>query len=574
MNAEYGYFTETDGKVRFIHDPDDNDKKLAEVGYFLRIRLDLVKKSLRIPVPEEIAGRPVGLIAIIPMLPEGQPVPELDFPLIKHLYIPSGVRHLRILKAITRGSDEPGGITEEKIDLLSGCTVEISPDNPRFCVSGHGIYSRDMTQLFHIFSPGECFEVPSGVKTIRGGAGCALKGLRRLIVPESVTEIRDCAFEGCTDLEEVVIHAEKLGIRAFYGCRSLTSLSMSNIARLYDDTFKGCGTLQTLLRDLIDSCIAIRRIKIDLDKQTEEFELELDCREIAFAKAFRKNRSLKKIALSNAENICELAFCDCGSLSSAVLDCKIIGGRAFQYCKALNSVTFMNTEVIGERAFSSCEALAEVTLPNTLLMIKNNAFLSTGIRRLKVPPSVREIGRDIFGYNDHKNPMLEIYSNDGILPIRRGSCPAESGTLLLIHSAQTDNILYGFAILGDLSTVLTEHGVDFTEYDKIFKENTNSFDYDSQTLFLAAWARLRNPIGMDEETQEFFKDYVADNAELILLLTIDADNTTAGEVAAHPYLELIDDERLLYLIDESAREGKTEITAVLMQKMHERRSRE
>lgn len=505
MNAEYGFFTETDGKVKFIRDPNDDDKKHAEIGYYLRIRLDLVKKSLRIPVPEEIAGRPVGLIAIIPMLPEGQPVPELDFPLIKHLYIPSGVRHLRILKAITRGSDEPGGITEEKFDLLNGSTVEISPDNPRFCVSGHGIYSKDMTQLFHIFSPEECFEVPSGVKVIRGGAGCALKGLRRLIVPESVTEIRNCAFEGCPDLEEVNVHAEKLGIRAFYGCKSLTSLSLNGVVKLYSDTFEGCGTLQTLLRDLLDSCSAPRKIKINIDKQTEEFELELDCREVAFAKAFQKNRSLKSITLSNAENICELAFCDCSSLSSAVLDCKNIGDRAFQYCRAMNSLTLLNTEVIGERAFSSCEALAEITLPDTLLWIKNNAFLSTGIRRLKVPPSVREIGRDIFGYNNHKNPMLEIYSNNGILPIRRGSCPAENGTLLLIHSAQTDNILYGFAILGDLSKVLTEHGVDFTEYDKLLKDNTNSYDFDSQTLFLAAWARLRNPIGMDEETKVFLR---------------------------------------------------------------------
>ncbi len=35
MNAEYGYFTENDGEIHFLRDPESVDKKLAEIGYFV-----------------------------------------------------------------------------------------------------------------------------------------------------------------------------------------------------------------------------------------------------------------------------------------------------------------------------------------------------------------------------------------------------------------------------------------------------------------------------------------------------------------------------------------------------------
>lgn len=52
--------------------------------------------------------------------------------------------------------------------------------------------------------------------------------LKRITIPESVTEIKDNAFYGCDNLENVNFSAnlEKIGIQAFCGCDSLESIKL------------------------------------------------------------------------------------------------------------------------------------------------------------------------------------------------------------------------------------------------------------------------------------------------------------------------------------------------------------
>lgn len=447
MEAEYAYFTEIGGSIRFIRGGENIDPTLIEIGCFMRIRLDLAERSLRILVPETIEGRSVSLVGIIPELPLGSPIPKFDdHPPIRYLYIPSGVRHLRIGTAITRNSVVPSDTAAEKFNPLNGCTVEISPDNPHFFVSGKGIYNNDMTELLYIFSPDECFEVPAGVKLIRSSAGCALKGMKRLTIPESVNVIEDCAFEGCPDLEYADIGAKNIGERAFFGCGSLKDVKLA-------DTVRGIG---------------------------------------------------------------------------------------------------------------------------------DNAFALTEIRKLTIPPDVRMIGQSVLRndpQNDTVNTILEVYIKNDALPIGRGVSPADDGTLLVVRSPETNKSLLELVILGSLDMIFTDHGIDFTEYDKKFIEYVRTDEDHARhtamiNMLAAAVSRLRHPIGMSAETMEFYKDYASHLAGLIIKMTILLfPDTAAPEIAEHPYLQLVDDKGILELIDLVANKGKTEITAVLMQELNERRNR-
>ena len=45
-----------------------------------------------------------------------------------------------------------------------------------------------------------------------------------------------------------------------------------------------------------------------------------------------------------------------------------------------------------------------------------------------------------------------------------------------------------------------------------------------------------------------------------------------AEIAEHPFVEFVSNEGLLRLINKAAECGKTEITAALLQKLHERRN--
>lgn len=100
MYAEYAYYTEERGKIHMLHSDAVFDKNNAHIGYFLRIRLDLITNGLRVIVPEKLKGKPVEFVMIMPELPDDRSVPEFDFPMIKYLYIPSCVKHLRIMSEI------------------------------------------------------------------------------------------------------------------------------------------------------------------------------------------------------------------------------------------------------------------------------------------------------------------------------------------------------------------------------------------------------------------------------------------------------------------------------------------
>ncbi len=70
-----------------------------------------------------------------------------------------------------------------------------------------------------------------------------------LVIPNSVTSIGLCAFEGCTSLTSVIIpnSVTSIGTRAFSDCNNLTSLSIGNgITSISPIDFYGCNKLKSI----------------------------------------------------------------------------------------------------------------------------------------------------------------------------------------------------------------------------------------------------------------------------------------------------------------------------------------
>lgn len=100
---------------------------------------------------------------------------------------------------------------------------------------------------------------------------CNDKYLRTLQIPEGITEIGDCAFEGCKVMSSVVIPecVRRIGAEAFKNCYQLKDVSLPNsLESVGEGAFLGCHSLEELIFPpkiriegyVIDSCWKLKTL--------------------------------------------------------------------------------------------------------------------------------------------------------------------------------------------------------------------------------------------------------------------------------------------------------------------------
>lgn len=73
--------------------------------------------------------------------------------------------------------------------------------------------------------------------------------LTKLVIPDTITEIQDCAFNGCVSITSVTIPASvtSIGRYAFEYCSRLTSITIpASVTSIGDEAFGSCGALETI----------------------------------------------------------------------------------------------------------------------------------------------------------------------------------------------------------------------------------------------------------------------------------------------------------------------------------------
>lgn len=163
-----------------------------------------------------------------------------------------------------------------------------------------------------------------------------ITGCKNTIIPNSVTEIGEDAFNRCTYMTSITIpnSVTTIGSRAFYYCSGLTSITIPNsVTSIGTATFYGCSGLTSI----------------------------------------KFSNNLKSIARS--------MFWGCSSLTSVLIPYGVtsIGGSSFANCSSLKSVTIPNSiTYIENYAFNNCTGLTDVycnadSVPRT----DSNAFSSS-----------------------------------------------------------------------------------------------------------------------------------------------------------------------------------------------------
>ncbi|MCJ7802131.1 MAG: leucine-rich repeat protein, partial [Candidatus Marinimicrobia bacterium] len=169
-----------------------------------------------------------------------------------------------------------------------------------------------------------------------------------------------------------------IGENAFYGCTSLTSITIPNsVTTIGNGAFQSCALLATVT-------FAPGSLVTKINDRM-----------------FSYCTNLSSISIpASVTSIGDYAFYLCTNLVTISIPALLrsIGAYAFQSCSSLASITIpASVTSIGNSAFLQCTRLTSITIPNSVTSIGNNAFYGcTSLTSITIPASVTSIGDGLF----------------------------------------------------------------------------------------------------------------------------------------------------------------------------------
>ena len=294
----------------------------------------------------------------------------------------------------------------------------------------------------------------SGIFTIvsfivDGNSGC----VGPVTIPNGVTEIRDFAFEGTTDITSVLIPSSVTRIQeyAFADATSLASVTFapnSQLTQIDNEAFQGATALQSIA--IPDGVLQIRRaafrnatslssVTFGANSQLtyihgRVFEGASALEEIAIPDgvttideyAFQNATALRSVSFgagSVLANLNQYAFDGASSLESIAIPDNVtsIRQRAFRNATSLRTVTFgvgSDLESIETEAFQGASSLEAIAIPDPVDSIGERAFQNaTSLESVAfgVNSALEHIDVEVF---DGASSLQSIAIPDGVFTIR------------------------------------------------------------------------------------------------------------------------------------------------------------
>ena len=293
----------------------------------------------------------------------------------------------------------PNSVTSIGSLAFYGCSglksVYIS-DLSAWCKIEFGGWSANPLYYAHLYLNGKLvtdLTIPDGVTEIKDYAFYGNSNLTSVTIPNSVTSIGDYAFSDCTGLTSVTIPNSVTAINdgVFNGCSGLTSVTIPNsITSIGDRAFDGCTGLKELT---IEEC---------------ETTLSLGCN---YFDGF------------STAGLGEGLFYDC-PLETVYLGRNISyksgnqAGYSPFYKTPITSLAISNSVTsIGNYLFRGCTGLTSVTIPNSVTSIGDCAFSECS----NTKELVIEDGEKILELGDNRYDGL-VFCYDGLFY----DCPLET----------------------------------------------------------------------------------------------------------------------------------------------------
>jgi hypothetical protein len=318
----------------------------------------------------------------------------------------------------------PNSVTFIQSSVFSGCrslmNISVDAANPNFSSLDGVLFNKAQTTLIY-FPPGRgSYVIPNSVTSIRASAfvDCTATNVT---IPNSVTSFGQAAFSGCTNLTSVTIpdSVTAIGSGAFLNCISLTNVTIPNsVTSIGESAFAGCinltsvtigNSVNTLGIFPFDGCTSLTNFSVDAASPAYS-----SLNGVWFNKAqttlvmFPPGRGGSYVIPGSVTNIGGRAFENCTSLTSVTIPNGVIsiGGNAFNGCTSLTSVTIPDSVTqIGTTlyagsegsAFANCTSLTNVIIGNSVTNIGATAFYAcSNLTRLTIPASVINLGYAAF----------------------------------------------------------------------------------------------------------------------------------------------------------------------------------
>ena len=241
----------------------------------------------------------------------------------------------------------------------------------------------------------------TGGKSIGGYAFYGCRSLTSIKITNSVTSIGESAFSNCSSLTSISItnSVTSIGKSAFSNCSSLTSISIPNGVESIDFcTFEDCSGLTSII--IPNSVTSIGAGAFEDCSGLTSIIIPDSVTSIGRA-AFSNCSSLTSISIPNGvESIDFYTFEDCSGLTSIIMPNSVtsIGGSAFSNCSSLTSISIPNSVTsIGESAFSNCYSLTSISIPNGVTCINKGTFYNcSGLTSITISDNVTSIDTTAF----------------------------------------------------------------------------------------------------------------------------------------------------------------------------------
>jgi hypothetical protein len=191
--------------------------------------------------------------------------------------------------------------------------------------------------------------------------------LKDFSIPDAVTKIDIGAFAG-TGIKSIVIpdSVEEIKANPFVGCANLMSIIVSEGNKVYDSRNQCNAIIETATNALISGCSST----VIPDSVTKISPNGY------FGGAFQGCSLLTTIAIP-------------GSVTE-------IGERSFR-ASGLTSINIPDSVTkIGDEAFKDCAHLENVVIPETLTKMGNDAFRGSALTSISIPKAVEQVSENAF----------------------------------------------------------------------------------------------------------------------------------------------------------------------------------
>lgn len=214
--------------------------------------------------------------------------------------------------------------------------------------------------------------------------------LKSIVLPDSITEIRNKAFYLCSSLEYITARGvETLGDYAFYQCPNLKEFIGSNLTKIGDYAFYKTNLPYLDTRNV--TYIGNGAFKYATGMQSIISENLNTLADDAF-----KESAVRYVELPNIAGVGDNAFENCENLETVIItNAGYVHDYGFSGCTALKEISSDKATSVGESAFNGCTKLVTATFP-LLKYVNPNSFYNCTALKNFTAPLLNQIGTNSF----------------------------------------------------------------------------------------------------------------------------------------------------------------------------------